>query len=172
MTSEEQERELIERIRGALKARWPLLPVIGWKPMPSDTKAAIKAALAARYPDIRFSVKVRQASKRKGPGGFDATLAWTAYPGAPEISDLEDLLAPVSYWRSGRAEKVMQEEGIVVGSVILNAVLRDTWGIRCGLNCRPEEPTLDEMARWKRKQLRQEVVKAANTRTKSKKRAM
>lgn len=143
------DQQLANKAKDILVHHWAWAKHLPYNATPKETLDAIKLALTDRYPDVKFKLRL---VKGKYDNHTSIRINWVRYPKTPDTSEVEEILAPYGFWRFQRAEAELSKHGIVMDSILLNVLLKSTWGPRRGLYISIEQPTEKQIQAWKVKQ--------------------
>lgn len=149
MTAPKIDQQLASKAKDILVHHWDWAKHLPYNATPKETLDAIKLALTDRYPDVKFKLRL---VKGKYDNHTSIRINWVRYPKTPDASEVEDIVAPYGFWRFQKAEAELSKHGIVMDSILLNALLKSTWGPRRGLGISIEQPTEKQTQEWKAKQ--------------------
>lgn len=131
----------IQEIREILTNRWPWASQLDFNASMEQTKTCVRNLLREMYPSTRFKIKTKKPRAYK----FAVLeVEWIQYCGDPDVQEVEEAIAPYSFWRFHKAETELGMKGKAIDSIILNAILKDMWGPRMGVSLRHALPTQDQ----------------------------
>ena len=166
----------VEEIREILKEMRPWATPLSFNASIQEAKSTVRKLLREMFPGVKFNIKTKRPKKDQQA---HLEIEWPTLPGGPETRDIERIVTPYLFWRFQQAEKELGMKGKMVDSIIINAILKDTWGPRRGAILNENLPTDEQLQQWevvqtskKRKNLSDIAQQNRTTRTRRKKTLM
>lgn len=143
---------LSKQVLQVLEQLWPHAPKLSYNATVDQTCDAIKQMVEPRWPNTKF--KFKTAKEKYNPNNLLVGISWIHYPDCPNIPQFSAIVEPYSFLRNQVARNALASNGIELEPILLNAILKATWGPIRGINLDAPEPNEKQLHAWQVKQIR------------------